>query len=191
MQSKHLFLGYLNQQHPTPLLKLKVLSLFWSWRTAVQKILEFPRKKLLRLCFLTPALSVLDTWMCCQHSDLPERNILLTRKYGSKNCKANRKYLLNFSTPKEIGCSGLLLFSQNIKFLTFLTFTNSFHFQMKSCKKKFAIISHMCRTHASAHPYFEITSCFYASEKAENTHIPAKTTLVGKTSMINNLQKAS
>ena len=51
-------------------------------------------------------------------------------------------------------------------------------------QKKFAIISHICRTHASAHPYFEIASCFYASEKAENTHIPAKTTLVGKTSMI-------
>ena len=119
MQYKHLFWGHLNRQHPTPLLKLKVLSLFWSWRTAVQKILEFPRKKLLRLCFLTPALSVLDTWMCCQHSDLPERNILLTRKYGSKNCKANRNYLLNFSTPKEIGCSGLLLFSKILNFSLF------------------------------------------------------------------------
>ena len=121
MQYKHLFWGHLNRQHPTPLLKLKILSLFWSWRTAVQKILEFPRKKLLRLCFLTPALSVLDTWMCCQHSDLPERNILLTRKYGSKNSKANWNYLLNFSTPKEIGCSGLLLshFSHIHKFFSF------------------------------------------------------------------------
>ena len=137
MQSKHKFWGHLNKQHPTPLIQIKVLSLFWSWRTAVQKILEFPRKKLLRLCFLTPALSVLDTWMCCQHSDLPERNILLTRKFGSKKYDANRDYLLNFFTSKQIVCSGFCFFLlQNIKFLTFLFIHKFFSFPDEKLQKK-------------------------------------------------------
>ena len=104
------------------------------------KNIGIPKKKAfeaLFLFFLTPALSVLDTWMCRQHSDLPERNILLTRKYGSKKYDANRDYLLNVFISKQIVCSGFCFFLlQNIKFLTFLFIHKFFSFPDEKLQKK-------------------------------------------------------